>query len=342
MGAIDFRRALEQFDAYRFAVRHGGYKESASLRSHEYLLPCPWCTSSRLRWNHPTKKGFTCWGCNQNGSTIELIAKIENCSFEAAHTLVLEGYVGGDASLELKPITAPTRVAHAITAIPWPAGVDVLSGSELHRPAWLYLTRRGVDPNTAMQWRLGFGRFGRVKDYIIFPVFMQGELVYWQGRSIHDPPRGLTPEGRKEWIREHHYIKSINPVAMAGQATAGDVLLNYDRARHEPHVVIVEGPFDNIKIGPHGTGLLGKAATDAKIEKLLSMRAQRYTIYLDRGEKERASALSLAQRLSNYVPTHIAVPPEGYDPGSLSPEQNAHVISAAPRFDRMALTGVHL
>ncbi len=118
--------------------------------------------------------------------------------------------------------------------------------------------------------------------------------------------------------------------------------MNYDRARIEPHVVIVEGPFDAIKIGPHAVGLLGKVGTDEKIAYLLRMKAQRYTIYLDRGNQEYAYAMLLAKELSAYAPTFIAIPPEGRDPGSLLPEENAQIISAAQRFREVALQGVAL
>ena len=40
-----FRRALEAFDIATFVRRHGGYKESASKHSLEYLVTCPACGS---------------------------------------------------------------------------------------------------------------------------------------------------------------------------------------------------------------------------------------------------------------------------------------------------------
>lgn len=339
---IDFRRALEQFNVQAFVARHGGYKESLGVRSHEYLLPCVWCGSSRLRWNHPTKKAWQCWGCNRTGSTMDLIMAYERVTFPRAHEIVMEGYNGGDANLELTQLPVLRGKLEAYPAIPWPAGVDVLQPVDVHVPCWRYIMGRGVDAAMATQWRLGFGRFGRVKDYVIFPVFMDGALVYWQGRAIWDPPKFLDAEQQKRWVKETHYIKSINPVATNALATAGDVLLNYDRARNEPHVVIVEGPFDACKVGPHAVALLGKAATDAKIARLLRMKAQRYTVYLDRGDREYALARILAEKLNTYVPTYIAVPPEGRDPGKLSPEENGRVISQAVRFEQRALLGVRL
>jgi hypothetical protein len=69
------------------------------------------------------------------------------------------------------------------------------------------------------------------------------------------------------------------------------------------------------------------------------MKAARYTVYLDRGVEEWERAQQLARELSVYAPTFLALPPEGFDAGALTPEQNAHVIGQAVRFDaaRIAL-----
>ena len=157
---------------------------------------------------------------------------------------------------------------------------------------------------------------------------MDGGLVYYQGRATWEP-EGATAEERKRWVKLTNYRKTLNPINRDGQAHAEDVLFNYDRAKPEPHVVICEGPIDAMKVGPHAVALLGKKASPAKIERLLRMHATRYTIYLDRGDEERAAARSLGKELSAFAPTFLAEPPPGYDPGNLNPTQNAQVIAQA-------------
>ncbi len=83
MSNID--RALRTFNAQGFTDKHNGYKETQSPLSHEYLLPCFHCGSSRLRWNHPTKQTWVCWGCRRSGSTIDLIKEFEGLTYGAAY-----------------------------------------------------------------------------------------------------------------------------------------------------------------------------------------------------------------------------------------------------------------
>jgi len=328
--------AVATFDAARFADRHGGYKESHSPRSHEYLLPCP-CGSSRLRWN-ATKSGWgawKCWRCLKSGGTLELVELLEGIDDQDAVAYVLGGYVGGNAPTVLAGVAARKRKPK-LTRLPqiaWPTGVDVLSDTPLHEEAWRYLETRGVGRDVLRYWRLGWGRTGWLQGYIVFPAMMDGGLAYWQGRASWDRPEGADRRG---------YQKTRNPRNIEGYATAEDVLYNYDRASSSGHVVIVEGGFDAIKVGTNAVGLFGKVATPAKIERLKRMRALRYTIYLDRGENEQVQAERLAASLSTFAPTHIAVPPPGFDAGALSIEQNAHVIAHAPRWSGRRLEGVSL
>lgn len=211
--------------------------------------------------------------------------------------------------------------------MPWPSGVDVLADTPLHAPAWDYLRKRGLGPELLRDWRLGWGRMGWLREYILFPVLMDGGLVYWQGRFAGD------------W-REARVPKTRNPRSVEGYATAQDVLFNYDRAKAASHLVICEGPIDALKIGPHAVALFGKVASPSKVARLLRCRALRYTVYLDAGEEEREHAERLAAQLSGFAPTHIATPPPGYDPGALTIEQNAHVLEHAPRYVGTTLRGV--
>lgn len=343
-----FRRALEAFDIATFVRRHGGYKESASKHSLEYLVTCPACGSDRCRWRHGRSeregtfaKKWVCWGCGRSGNSIDLIAALEKTDVVGAMDIVIDGYVGGDAITTLKPVQlAPAKAkVEKLPTIPWPQGVDQIANVPMHAKALAYIAGRGLDLATAQQWGLGVGRFGRLADYIVFPVYMDGGLVYWQGRALWDPPPpppGLDAAQRKAWtkawVRETQYQKSRNPIDLGSHASAAQALLNFDRARMSPHVVICEGPFDAIKVGDHAIALLGKVAQQDKIERILRMRAQRYTIYLDRGEQERKRAELLANELYQYAPTYIATPPEGYDPGALSRDQNAWVVDRAERW----------
>lgn len=344
-------RAIKNFDAKAFTNRHKGWKESASKNSHEYLFHCPFCQGHNLRWN-AQKSCWKCWNCNKTGDTIFLVQIFERCDREGAIGYILDGYVGGDAKLELSDIaTLPdvTRVERKkLQRLPlmfWPPMVT--PATRVYAQAYAYLLGRGITDEQIITYRIAVGLSGRLKNYVVFPVYMDGGLVYWQARATWDPPRGLSDEAKHAWIKATKYRKNINPVNPPkgiNRATAIDVLYNYDRAKNETHVVICEGPVDAIKIGPHAVALLGKG-TDEKIERLRRMRAQRYTIYLDRGKlksgrtrtEEREKAEWIASELDGFAPTFIATPPADLDPGALSQEQNSRFIDIAEPFSEIGL-----
>jgi peptidoglycan/xylan/chitin deacetylase (PgdA/CDA1 family) len=332
-GALELAKALRSFDAEAFSKRHGGHKESPSKLSYEYLFDCPLCAGHNLRWN-AAKGRWICWNCRASGGTVRLVEVLERIDMQDAVALVLGAYVGGNATLALTQFAAPPVAAPQHTTlsvlprIAWPA---LCIDAREHAHVRAYLHGRGITDVLIEQWGLRAGVVGREKHHVIFPVIMDGGLVYWQARATFDPPTGIPPEAKRAWITANRYRKTLNPQnSFAGvpQATAGEVIFNYDRARTFQHVVICEGPVDAIKIGPHAVALLGKG-TPAKLERLRRLPARRYTVYLDRGEEELRKAHEIAAGLTGYAPTYIAIPPPGYDPGSLSPEENANIIANA-------------
>jgi DNA primase len=333
-------RALAGFDAQAFTDRHGGLKESRAERSHEYLLHCPHCGSERLRWHHsPDKQAWICWGCRASGDTVSLVQLLDGHPTRAAAlNAIVDGYVGGDAKAAptsnlRAPRRARTSPVRMLPRIDYPYGYEPISPHRPpHAPAIEYITRRGLSLVEAQRRGVGYSRVGRLARYVIFPCFMDHGLVYYQARATWDPP-DLPKEQRKAWIKTTKYRKTLNPYGDEHEvAAASEVLYGYDTAAAYGHVVITEGPFDASKVGPHAVALLGKKASAVHIERLLRMGASRFTVYLDRGPEEQASARSLAERLVDMAPVFLAVPPEGHDPGSLSPQQNAAVIQMATPF----------
>lgn len=344
--ADQLERALRGFDAASFAKRHGGYKESLNPASGEYLLTCR-CGSSRLRWN-VFKGTWICWGhpktdwFGRSGDTLKLIQFLEDMDELEAIGLVLDMYTGGDAILDQLPGgLSQVRKAEVrlLPPIVWPRGVERLTEPcAPHKHAWAYLETRGITQGHVSFYQLGYGREGRYKNYIVFPVFMDRSLVYIQGRAMWNPPPEVSKERMKTWLQLTGYRKTLNPPAVGLNAIGGEVLFNYDVASTYECVVVCEGPVDAIKIGPNAVALLGKTGSPVKIERLRRMAARAYVIYLDSGEEERTNALHIATQLNPYADVWVVHPPEGYDAGKLTPEQNAQVIQSAVKYAPNMLT----
>ncbi len=255
---------------------------------------------------------------------MELIGLLEKVQRDRVIDMVLDGYHGGDGSLEVGRIrTRPESTGpKVLKRIDWPNGVDMIAPRvALHAPAVLYLRGRGVDDQTMVERKLGFGRFGRLRDRIVFPCFMDGALVYWQARATWDA---------KE--RDDDYRKTVNPYG----ASSMSALFGFDTARTHREVVICEGPMDAIKCGPHAVALLGKTAQPGKLARLVRMRATRYTVYLDPDAQEQAR--TLARHLSAYAPTYIATCPPNRDPGDLSEAENCGIVRNAEPYSQKKLS----
>jgi hypothetical protein len=279
-----------------------------------------------------------CWGCRKSGETLDLVELLDGIDRMEAIRRVLAGYVGGDSPTALEAsarIPPPARTdLTRLPVVPYPRGAEPLVwGHPAHLRVWRYLIEeRRLRREDIERYRVGAGLYGWLEGYAVFPCYMDGGLVYWQGRACWDPPKHLNGDQRRAWSKATGYRKTLNLPSSEERVGASEILLNYDAARTAQHVVIVEGPIDAVQVGASAVALLGKVPTPTKVERLLRMHAMRYTVYLDPGVEERAKAEALATQLSDFAPTFIATPPVGYDPGSLTPEQNAYVIEKAPAF----------
>lgn len=337
MAAVPDRleRAIAAFQMAPFARAVGGRKESPSPLSFEWLFTCPHCGSSRLRFNEKKRAGI-CWGCRRGFDTFTLVRDVMKLDEFGAVEFFVQRYVGGDSSAasllsSLAAIEPPKPAVRRLPQIMWPEGAEILTTPcAPHARAWQYLTGRGIDVQMVREFGLAYGRSSRTRERIVFPCRMDGTLVYWQARATWDPPPHLTGTSLREWKERTGYIKSINPIVNSAlDPQAHEVLYNYERASVEPHVVICEGPIDAIKVGVHAVALLGKVAGPVKIERLKRMRARSFTIYLDNGDEERASAISLARELSAMAQVRICTPPAGYDAGALDRYSNAMIVYRA-------------
>ena len=330
-----FALIFGKWDPLPFVRARGGHKESRSSHSHEYILDCPHCGGDRCRWHHSqAKQCWQCWHCGRTGSSLSLVALHTGKREMDVISDIWDSWDGGDLEFDVDHLEAQSQVVvpDGYPSTSWPSGVALLDPNNgAHRVGVNYLLYRGLTLDQARDWRIGFGTMGRLKNYLLFPVFMGGRLVYWQARACWDPPPQLTKEQRKHWVKETRYRKTLNPFNDECGVVAADVLFNFDVARNYNHIVVCEGPVDAIKVGAHAVALFGKAYTEQKVAWLMRTRATRITLYLDHETVKETRRFGAA--LSAAADVFVAVPPEGRDAGDLTPAENAEVVSRAQPFD---------
>lgn len=142
-----------------------------------------------------------------------------------------------------------------------------------------YVHGRGVDEKTIEKFGLGYVRGNaRLRNFVVFPFWMGGECVYWQGRRCFDMGRLAA--------------KSFNPPA----TTREKFLFGLDQAVESDTVFLCEGPFDAVAFGVGGIALTSKVLHAAQVALLASLTPKRLVVCLDADEhgrsQEYASILS--------------------------------------------------
>jgi len=157
--------------------------------------------------------------------------------------------------------------------------------------AYEYVKKRGITDDDIDYYDLSYWR-GRV----IFPDYLNGELVYWVGRSTD----GREPKYKNCKAARTDKIYNLGRFIEAGFKS----------------LVIVEGPVSAISAGRDAVATYGKGFSDDQVEILKSLPLNRIFIALDPDAKK--DALRLAEKLDERVPEIFLVPvPVGMDPNSL-------------------------
>lgn len=119
-----------------------------------------------------------------------------------------------------------------------------------HR-AYRYLDKRGIVPEKIHKHDIRFCPKGPWAGHLIFPVYQNGEMVYWTTRTVSSTAKS----------------KSKNPTNMEGYYTRSTCLLNYDNCVGAKVVAVSEGPFD-VMAFTASVGTLGKTLSIMQVKLL--------------------------------------------------------------------------
>jgi DNA primase len=261
-------------------------------------INCPYCgddPSTHLGINTDSY-GFNCWRCGTKGNLIQLIQKLESCSTQVAEKIVAQL----QKKVQIKTKTEP------VTILDLPEGIVTGEIPELHRR---YLLNRGFTNHHALslQYNLMYcGEVGEYKLRILIPVYIDNRMVTYTSRDV----TGIAHVKYKSC----HNDKAIIPIK--------NCLYNIDRIRDS--VVIVEGPFDAMRIGNGSVALFGKIITTQQLLLLYKYKPNNVFILLDRDAKKEAESISrtMIQFFNHVEVIHI----ENYkDPGELPASEVKHL-----------------
>lgn len=295
-------------------------------KKHEWSLTCPICGKEDKLQVNTEKKLWHCWVCETYttrwdgrktpirgaGNLVSLIQLLEGCSKEQAKAILSSGVVEYSVGDDIEtPEIQNLNLSNPIIPI-FP---------EIKPPEhWLpiqsnlpYCEKRGISIDDVNAYGLTYCVQGRYRNRLIFPVWENGRLLYYQARAMYDAP------GDKK------FVKSLNPPKLPGTAGATDVVFNLDRARHFERVVVTEGPIDAIHAGPDAIATFGKKISMVQILKLYNAGVRKIDLAWDGpGPTEPRGAwdesVRAASKLSGIFDVRVVFLPAG-DPGEYSREQ---------------------
>jgi DNA primase len=161
-----------------------------------------------------------------------------------------------------------------------------------------YITSRGLPLSVLDDWDIYLTRQFPYRNRLVLPVRVEGVNVGFQARTLFkgQRPRYLSPKG----VNLRSYLYGI------------------DQVRRNEYIVLVEGPFDAIRLQDSGfpaVALFGKKITRNQLELLKLKRPGQIIIMLD-SDVVMMDAITLMEELNPIFPTKVAVLDEG-DPGDL-------------------------
>lgn len=215
-------------------------------------IQCPFCDDHSNHGNLSVEKGnYRCWRCN-GGNPIQAVALAAHIPWKSAKELVVRHSHG---------VASPNYKARPTTC-----GVEsiTLPGTKISEPHIKYLEGRGFDPEELEFYHniLGTTDIGTwngidFRYRVIIPVFdVDGNLCTFQGRDY---------TGRQELRYK------CCPVDMA-VTHHKHLLYGAELARNRDRIVVVEGVFDQWRMGPGAVATFGTSLTREQVNLLTNWK----------------------------------------------------------------------
>jgi DNA primase len=283
-------------DHYRVKSRGAGAKRMACCPFHPDKRPS--CSI------HLERKVFYCFGCGAKGSVLDFVAKIENVSVhEAAERVEQICRIPNDgAQRETRQPTQNGSVRdppnEPLRPLPFRLTLD---------PAHPFLAGRGIGPELAATFGLGYCGHGTMQGRICIPIRDQhGELVAYAGRWASDE----LPEGITKYDLPRKFPKRR-------------VFFNLHRVTSAEHLVLVEGYWSVFRLHTldvPAVALMGRVLSVEHETLLIESGVRTLTLMLDGDRPGREATDELLPRLADRFFVRAVRLPDQEKPDTV-PEQ---------------------
>ncbi len=326
-------RAIDEFDLEGYLLDKG-FEPLGAKGGEEWVGPCPGCGKDDKLAVDLSKRGWHCWVCQEYedfwsdkentmkrrpvkgaGGVLALVKWLDELDSKEAIEFVGQNSIYGAGIHELPDLKQVELVLDATYAptISLPEGwAPILTPLP-------YMLRRGISMEDAQWLGLFHCVSGKYRNRIVFPVFEDQRLIYWQARAMYE---------EADCSPGYRFIKALNPERTPGCAVSSEVLMNIDIAVRYSRVAIVEGPMDCLRSGPDTVCTFGKQITPAQVRRLVARGVKAIDLMWD-GPKEKEpfgawpEMFAVAPWLSVFFDVRLVFLPHG-DPGDWTREWLRH------------------
>jgi len=307
----------EDVDALKRRTRLIEYLQQHDWTGHpsgrfEFVGLCPLHEETHPSFYVNTRKDvFYCHGCGQGGDLIRFVQLARGLSFR-------------QSLAHLDPQTTPA-VDDSVVLESTATYYQQQLGN--YPEALSYLNKRGLrDPALIRELDIGYAPGGSLRRYLTaqgytFDLLRQVGLLNGNGSDAFYQ-RIVFPLRQGEHI-VNLYGRSIG-AAFAHRFLPGTKggLYAWEKARHRPEVILVEGLFDYAALRQAGFhNVTCSLGTHLNADQFRQLCDGRRTVYLtfdvDTNQSGQQAAVQLAQRLAaKGIATRRALLPQGHDPNS--------------------------
>lgn len=283
---------------------------------YERALTCPICEKPQKLWVNIQKRMATCYYCEQGYGVLDLILLLEDCDLKRGIIILREN------AREEKPKTFRESVEGVLKArvveddeddTPPPV-LKLPDGFVSYESAWpkvpRYFKERGISRQRAARYGLGFCTSGFYFNRLVVPIYQGGKL-----RGFHPRWMKKTPPPDVKKVQYPPGMKS------------NKLLFNYDVAKKQKRIVIVEDPFSSMAVGREGTATFGTKLSRYQLRMLLEAEAEEICVLWDRDALDKAYEVADVIRESGKRAS-VAVLPDERDPDDLPRADLDRVLSA--------------
>jgi len=280
-------------------------------RTGQISAVCPWCQKYGAFYVNAKTGDYICFKCEEKGKLgVGIISKVEGITWYEAKNYLLKNLIENR-----RKYTVPT-IAKRIFALRNLKQENEEQDKIFELPKeyipiykngiWKYpkyLKDRKIKKETARKWNLGFCNQGRYKNRIIIPIVCEN------GSSFTS--RSIYPEIKPKYL---------NPVCDFQKTLLGGWNL-FDK---NSDFILVEGPFDAIKMNQHGFNVLflGGKTIHQQQKIVLSKLSNELSVTIMLDPEEEKAPVEIAKELFfMFTRIFIARLEIGIDPGSSTKKQ---------------------